>query len=102
MPDRIVIILESDEFEYGDKMVARNLLAYGPDGEEIWRVADHGAMIRAGRENKVTLPDASGLRRVPQTITSASFDQSDGTIYAAIADSYITIDSEMAKYWTWR
>jgi hypothetical protein len=97
LPDRVVILLEMDEFEYGDKMVGRNLLAYGPDGEEIWRVADHGATMRARRQDKVTLPDARGRRRVPQAISFASLNQSDGTIYAALANLYIIVDPKDGK-----
>lgn len=40
--DRVIVLLNPDDFEFGDPMVGRNILAYGENGELIWQVADHG------------------------------------------------------------
>ena len=52
--DRLVVRLYVDDFEVGDMMVGRNVVAYGEDGNELWRVEDHGLRRRSERK----APDA--------------------------------------------
>ena len=51
---RIVVLFNSDFYEVGDMMVGRNIVAYGEDGDELWRVEDHG-LRRPGAPD---VPDA--------------------------------------------
>ncbi len=51
---RIVVLFNSDFYEMGDMMVGRNIVAYGEDGNELWRVEDHGLRRRSERK----APDA--------------------------------------------
>lgn len=95
--DRVVVLLETDDFEFGDKLVGRNLIAYDSRGTQLWRVSDHGATLGARREDTVTEPDKTGRRRVPQSIVGAYFDEDDGVIRALIIDSELTIDPEDGK-----
>lgn len=94
---KVIVHLESDDFEFGDKLVGRNLLAYGPDGKQLWRVADHGAKIGARRADTVTQPDETGRRRIPQTIFQVYVGKKTGRLQAAILDTVFTIDPENGK-----
>lgn len=73
------------------------MLAYSANGEMLWRVEDHGFVIRAGRDDTVTLPDEDGNRWVPQSIFQADIDEETGMIDANIVDFYLTIDPETRK-----
>lgn len=68
LPDRVIVHLKTADFEFGDKLVGRNLVAYGLYGKQLWRISDHGATLGASRTDTVTEPDKSGRRRVPQSI----------------------------------
>ena len=52
--DRLVVRLYVDDFEVGDMMVGRNIVAYDEDGNELWRVEDHGLRRPAAPD----VPDA--------------------------------------------
>ena len=95
--DKVIVLLESDDFEFGDKLVGRNLLAYGPDGKLLWRVEDHGVTIGARREDTVTQPDETGRRRIPQTIFHIFYDEDDGMITATILSADLTVDPKNGK-----
>lgn len=97
LEDRVIVHLNTSDFEFGDKLVGRNLLAYGPDGNQLGRVSNHGATLGASRRDTVTLPDKTGRRRVPQSIFDASLSEEDGVIRAGIADSVLSIDPENGK-----
>ena len=51
---RVIVLFNSDFYEVGDMMVGRNIVAYGEDGDELWRVEDHG-LRRPGAPD---VPDA--------------------------------------------
>lgn len=101
LPDRVVILLRTDGFEYGDKLVGRNLLAYDLEGEKLWRVEDHRMTLGARREDTVTRPDETGRRRVPQSISSIGLDKVNGTIVANIPHLELTIDPSNGKIIDW-
>lgn len=95
--DKVIVHLESDDFEFGDKLVGRNLLAYGPNGKQLWRIADHGAKVGASRADKVTQPDETGRRWVPQTIFDAYVGEKTGKLKATVLDFILTIDPKDGK-----
>lgn len=41
-----IVLLKVSDFETGDELVGRNILAYDPQGNLAWRVEDHGFTIR--------------------------------------------------------
>lgn len=94
LSDRVIVHLKTADLKYGDKLVGRNLLAYGLDGNKLWRVADHGATLRAGRGDTVTTPNETGDRRVPQSIFGIYFDEEDATIVEILLGWDLTIDPE--------
>ena len=51
---RVIVLFNSDFYEVGDMMVGRNIVAYDEDGNELWRVEDHGLRRRSERQ----APDA--------------------------------------------
>ncbi len=51
---RVIVLFNSDFYEMGDMMVGRNIVAYDEDGNELWRVEDHGLRRRSERK----APDA--------------------------------------------
>lgn len=96
-PDRIVVLLDTDSFKFGDKNVGQNLLSYGVNGEFLWRVEEHGMTIRAGRDDTVTQPNENGNRMVPQSIFEVDFIEKTGMIDAEIIDFSLTIDPATGK-----
>ncbi len=97
LTDRVLVHLVTADFEFGDKLVGQNLMAYGPNGKLIWRVENHGATLRARREDTVTQPDGTGHRRVPQSISDVGFYIEDGIISAALPAFELTIDPRNGK-----
>lgn len=95
--DNVIVHLNSDDFEFGDKLVSRTLLAYGPDGKQLWCVADHGAQIGARHADTVTQPDETGRRRIPQTFFQVYVGEKTGRLQAAILDTVFTIDLKNGK-----
>ncbi len=41
-----IVLLNSDDFEEGDPMVGRNVVALNDKGEIVWRIEDHGIKIK--------------------------------------------------------
>ena len=69
LKDRVIVLLNSDDYEFGDPMVGRNILAYDESGKMIWRVADSG--LRNEEETKIPeaffnigMPDNSTINAV--------------------------------------
>jgi hypothetical protein len=42
MENKVIVLLHVNDFELGDEMVGRNVLAHNDKGEMIWRVGVHG------------------------------------------------------------
>ena len=81
--DRLVVRLYVDDFEVGDMMVGRNILAYDEDGNELWRVEDHGLR----RESE---------RRAPDAFFDIHVDD-DGRLWGGTPGIYLGIDLETGK-----
>ncbi len=52
--DTVVALLKVDDFEKGDMLVGRNIIGFDLEGNQLWRVPDHG--LRRPANPKV--PDA--------------------------------------------
>jgi len=50
LPDRIIILLKVSDFEHGDPMVSRNVVAIGENGQELWRIQDSGVERQDSKE----------------------------------------------------
>ena len=95
--DKVIILLNTDYFDYGDPMVGRNVLCYGADGELLWRVADHGCVIHARHDDPVTQPDEEGERYVPQSILGMDIEEGTGKIKIGLPDWHYTVDPETGE-----
>ena len=80
---RIVVLFNSDFYEVGDMMVGRNVVAYGEDGNELWRVEDHG-LRRPGA------PD------VPDAFFDIRLDE-EGRLWGGTPGVELMIDPETGK-----
>ena len=80
LEDRVIVLLNPDDFEFGDPMVGRNILAYDGSGELIWRVADHG-LKRPSR------------RKAPEAFFNIGMPD-DSTINAVAASCIFKLDPE--------
>jgi len=92
--DRVIVLLKTGDFEYGDLLVGRNVLAFGPDGKMLWRVEDHKVVAPAGDEDPVTQPDENGERWVPQSFMGLWVEEDTGKIKAGIPEWIFTLDPE--------
>ncbi len=81
--DRLVVRLYVDDFEVGDMMVGRNIVAFDEDGNELWRVEDHG-LRRPGA------PD------VPDAFFDIHVDE-EGRLWGGTPGIYLGIDLETGK-----
>ena len=55
--ENLVIVLHKvSDFEEGDPMVGRNIVAVGEDGKIVWRIEDHGFRIKDWQD--VEAPEA--------------------------------------------
>ena len=52
--DKVIVLFYVNDYEMGDMMVGRNIVALGSDGNELWRVEDHGLRRPAA-------PDVPGI-----------------------------------------
>lgn len=96
-PSCVVIHLKTADFQYGDKLVGRNLVAYDSAGKFLWRVEDHGFTTLAGPEDMATKPDENGIRTVPQSIFEVEIIEETGMIDANIIDFSLTVDPRTGK-----
>ena len=81
--DRLVVRLYVDDFEVGDMMVGRNIVALGSDGNELWRVEDHGLRRRSER-------------KAPDAFFDIHVDD-DGRLWGGTPGIYLEIDLETGK-----
>ena len=94
LEDRVIVHLKTGDFDYGDPLVGRNVLAYGSDGEMLWRVEDHGCVVPAGLEDPVTPVDENGERWIPQSFMAIWVDEDTGKIKTGIPEWIFTLDPE--------
>ena len=97
LPDKVVVLLATHSFQFGDPMVGRNLLAYDAGGNLVWRIEDHGAVIRARPEDKVTKPDENGVRWIPQSVLEVEISEKTGLVEATLPHWILEIDPETGK-----
>jgi hypothetical protein len=81
LDDKVIIRLYVDDFEYGDLLVGRNVMAYGPDGKMIWRVPEHN-LKRDG---------------VPEAFFGIYLED-DGTLWAGTPGLELMLDPETGEY----
>ena len=80
---RVIVLFNSDFYEMGDMMVGRNIVAYDEDGNELWRVEDHGLRRPAA-------PD------VPDAFFDIHVDD-DGRLWGGTPGIYLEIDLGTGK-----
>ena len=78
-----VVLLYTGDYEKGDPMVGRNVLGFDGDGNEAWRVEDHGYTIG---------PD--DVNRVPQSFMSIWIGPESGKLKAGIPYMLFSLDAK--------
>ncbi len=81
--DKIIVLFYVNDYEVGDMMVGRNIVAYDEDGKELWRVEDHGLRRPAA-------PD------VPDAFFDIHMDD-DGRLWGGTPGIYLGIDLGTGK-----
>ena len=81
--DKVIVLFYVNDYEMGDMMVGRNIVAYGEDGNELWRVEDHGLRRRSER-------------RAPDAFFDIHVDD-DGRLWGGTPGIYLEIDLETGK-----
>jgi len=79
LDDRTIIRLKTDDFDYGDPLVGRNILCFDNEGKMLWRVEDHEMVI--------------GKKDTPQSFLSLMIGE-NGEIETDIPDAYFNINPE--------
>ena len=46
LDDRVILELYVNDFEFGDPLVGRNVIAVDKDGNLLWRITETGVMMR--------------------------------------------------------
>ena len=83
MGDKAIVVFYVNDYEMGDMMVGRNILAYDEDGNELWRVEDHGLRRRSER-------------RAPDAFFDIRLDQ-EGRLWGGTPGVELMIDPETGK-----
>ena len=81
--DKVIVLFYVNDYEMGDMMVGRNILAYDEDGNELWRVEDHGLRRRSER-------------KAPDAFFDIHVDE-DGRLWGGTPGIYLEIDLETGK-----
>ena len=81
--DKAIVLFYVNDYEVGDMMVGRNIVAYDEDGNELWRVEDHGLRRPAA-------PD------VPDAFFDIHVDD-DGRLWGGTPGIYLEIDLGTGK-----
>ena len=81
--DKVIVLFYVNDYEVGDMMVGRNIVAYDKDGIELWRVEDHGLRRPAA-------PD------VPDAFFDIHVDD-DGRLWGGTPGIYLEIDLGTGK-----
>ena len=84
---KAVLLLNSDDFEKGDELVGRNIVAYDEQGEFVWRIEYHGY--------KVTNRDGVD---VPQAFFGLWIDKESGILKAGIPVAVFDVDPETGMF----
>ena len=85
--NKLVVLLNSDDFEDGDEMVGQNIVAVDEKGEIDWRIEYHGFKVR-NRAGK----------KVPQAFFGLWIDEDDGSLRAGIPVADFVVDPETGMF----
>ncbi|MDP6805843.1 MAG: hypothetical protein QF902_11040 [Rhodospirillales bacterium] len=86
LEDRVIIRLLVGDFEIGDPLVGRNVLAFDKDGNMLWRIPTTGVMVRD--------PDGS---EAPEAYFNLRLNSDGETINIASPDLTYDLDPETGK-----
>ena len=81
--DKAIVLFYVNDYEVGDMMVGRNIVAYDKDGNELWRVEDHGLRRRSER-------------RAPDAFFDIRLDE-EGRLWGGTPGIYLEIDLGTGK-----
>jgi len=77
LDDRIIIHLNTGDFDHGDPLVGRNIVCYDKNGEFLWRIKDTGMLTGINDD-------------VPQSFLNLVL-RDDGRILAGNVDAFFCI-----------
>ena len=81
--DKVIVLFYVNDYEVGDMMVGRNIVALDGEGEQMWRVADHGLRRR-------------GAPEVPDAYFDIHIDE-DGRLWGGLPGLYAEIDLDTGE-----
>ena len=81
--DKVIVLFYVNDYEMGDMMVGRNIVAYDKQGQQIWRVEDHGLRRRSER-------------RAPDAFFDIRLDE-EGRLWGGTPGVELMIDLETGK-----
>ena len=85
--DRVVVLLKVSDFEDGDELVGRNIVAVNQNGEIDWRIEYHGFKVRNRKDVEV-----------PQAFFSLWLDEDGKTLRASIPVAKFEVDPETGMF----
>lgn len=84
--NRIIVLLKVSDFEKGDELVGRNIVAVNEQGEIDWRIEYHGFKVRPPTNN------------APQAFFGLWIDEDDGSLRAGIPVADFVVDPETGTF----
>ncbi|MDP6805844.1 MAG: hypothetical protein QF902_11045 [Rhodospirillales bacterium] len=84
---RVIIELDADDFELGDPLVGRNILAFDSNGEMLWRIPATGMMVR----------DDDSSPEAPEAFFGLGLHSDGKTITIGTPDMIYEVDPETGK-----
>ena len=85
--DKVMVLLNSDDFKDGDELVGRNIVAVNKEGEIDWRIEYHGFKVRNRKDVEV-----------PQAFFSLWLDEDGKTLRASIPVAKFEVDPETGMF----
>ncbi len=83
LSDRVIVLLDPDEFADGDELVGENVIAIGGDGEVIWRIQPCGGWVEG----------ANG-KMVPVAYFNLWQDTETGQMHVAVPDVILDLNPD--------
>jgi hypothetical protein len=83
---RAIVLLKVSDFEEGDPMVGRNIVAIDEDGKMAWRIEDHGIKVK----------DWQGIE-APEAFFGLWLENNGKTLKAGVPHAIFEVDPETGR-----
>ncbi|MCG8548236.1 MAG: hypothetical protein MJE12_28895, partial [Alphaproteobacteria bacterium] len=85
--DKVMVLLNSDDFKDGDELVGRNIVAVNKEGEIDWRIEYHGFKVRNRKDVEV-----------PQAFFGLWLEDDGRTLRAGVPVADFVVDPENGMF----